>query len=127
MDLNAETVSRLKFIGKITKAKKIDTRSFTLLPDDIFTSIYRTIFKDDRNDTLDFLKKTICNSFELLSSYKLSKKSSDLEKYSNILTDLKSCKQGILNLKETYQKDLKFGTDIDVLLQYIDAELKEYE
>ena len=43
----------------------------------------------------------------------------------NIVNDLKSSKNGLQNLKETYNNDIKFMCDIDVLIQIIDAKLLE--
>ena len=43
----------------------------------------------------------------------------------NLVEDLKNSKKGLMNLKETYNLDIKFCCDIDTLLQMIDAKLSE--
>ena len=43
----------------------------------------------------------------------------------NLIEDLKHCKSGITNLKETYIQDIKFCCDIDTLLQIVEAKLTE--
>ena len=40
---------------------------------------------------------------------------------------MKSSKNGLQNLKETYSDDIKFLCDIDVLVQIIDAKLSEID
>jgi hypothetical protein len=41
----------------------------------------------------------------------------------NLISDLRNSKNGLNNLKETYNLDVKFVCDLDTLLQTIDAKL----
>jgi len=44
----------------------------------------------------------------------------------NLISDLRDSKNGLMNLRETYVLDLKFGCDIQTMLQMIDAKLLEF-
>ena len=68
MITNKETISRLKFIGKIQINDKIDLKNMSISPDGIFTQLSRTVFQDNRNKTLVFLQDTINKAFEIYSS-----------------------------------------------------------
>lgn len=127
MNSNKETISRLKFIGKIQIGDKIDLKNMHLQTDGLLTQISRTINQENRNKTLVFLQDTINKAFEILKCYDKSFKNSDKIMCLNILNDLKSSKSGLLNLKETYSFDIKFCCDIDVLLEMIEAKLIELE
>jgi hypothetical protein len=127
MNSNKETISRLKFIGKIQIGDKIDLKNMHLQTDGLFTQISRTINQENRNKTLVFIQDTINKAFEILKCYEKSTKNSDKIMCLNILNDLKSSKNGLLNLKETYSFDIKFCCDIDVLLEMIEAKLIELD
>lgn len=125
MDKN-EVISKLKFISKINKGEKINTRYMFVQQDDLPTKISRTFFnKDNRVNALSFIKNTIDNSFELIRAYSRSEHLFEREMCINILRDLKLAKNGIVNLKDTYITDIKFCCDMDTLLQDIDAKLNE--
>jgi len=125
MNENRETISRLKFIGKIQIGDKIDLKNMHLQSDSLVTQISRTVFQDNRNKSLTFIQDTISKSFEILRCYDKSKKNSEKIMCLNIMSDLKIAKNGLRNLKETYLHDIKFCCDIDVLLQTIDLKLSE--
>ena len=125
MDCNKETISRLKFIGKIQIGDKINLKSMYMQTDSIITQLLRTVFQDNRNKTLVFLQDTINKAFEILKCYDKSKKNSDKIMCMNVISDLKGVRQGLKNLKETYVIDIKFCCDIDVLLQLIEVKLSE--
>lgn len=123
---NNEIISRLKFISKIKTGEKINVRCLTVQPDDISTSFSRTFYnKDNRQNTLAFIQNTVERSFELINYYHKSEKLSDQLLRNCIIDDLQSSKTGIQNLRETYSHDVKFGCDLDTIVQHIDAILSE--
>ena len=69
MDINKETISRLKFIGKIQIGDKVNLRYMYIQPDGLLTQISRSLLQDNRTKTLSFLQDTINKTFEI---YKLS-------------------------------------------------------
>lgn len=127
MDNNKETISRLKFIGKIQIGEKVNLKYMYIQEDGFLTQLSRTICQDNRSKTLIFLQDTINKSFEILKCYQKSKKKSDKIMCMNLAEDLRNCKTGLLHLKETYTEDIKFCCDIDTLIQMIQAKLCETE
>ena len=122
---NKETISRLKFIGKIEINDKIDVKNMNIAHDGIMTQLSRTVFQDNRGKTLVFLQDTINKAFEIIKCYDRSNKNSDKIMCFNVINDLKSSRLGLKNLKETYITDIKFCCDIDVLLEMIEGKLSE--
>ena len=125
METNKETLSRLKFLGKIQIGEKINLKYMYVQNDGLLTQISRNIFQDNRNKTLIFVQDTINKSFEILNCYEKSVKLAERIMCDNIIEDLKNSKKGLINMKETYATDVKFCCDIDTLLQIIDARLTE--
>lgn len=125
MDNNKETISRLKFIGKIQIGEKVNLKYMYIQNDGLITQLYRIIFQENRSKTLTFLQDTVNKSFEILKCYQKSKKKADKIMCTNLVEDLKKSKEGFLNLKETYISDIKFCCDIDTILQLIEAKLTE--
>ena len=120
MDSSQETISRLKFIGRINKGEKINTRHIYTQPYGFVTSISRMfVYQDNRGNTLNFCHTTITRSFELLTSFDLSTKNSDKILYINLLKDLQQAISGLINLKHTYITDTKLCCDLDTLLECI--------
>ncbi len=124
MDSNKEIVSRLKFIGRIQKGEKINTRHMYVQQDGFTTIISRTfINQDNRANCLNFIQDTISKAFDLLALYERSDRNSDMMICLNIVKDIQASKIGINNIKETYMLDVKFTCDLDTLLEFIDAKL----
>jgi hypothetical protein len=123
MELNKETISRLKFIGKIQIGDKVNLKSMYIQPDGLITQLLRSLNQDNRSKTLIFLQDTFTKTFEILKLYENSTKSAEQIMCCNIISDLKLSKNGLSNLKETYADDIKFVCDLDTLLQTIDAKL----
>lgn len=127
IEVNKETISRLKFIGKIQIGDKVNIKNMYIQPDGLITQISRSILQDSRSKTLVFLQDTISKTFEILKCYERTKKNSDKIMCANLINDLKNSKIGIKNLKETYIIDIKFVCDLDTLLETIDAKLSEIQ
>lgn len=126
MESNKEVISSLKFIGKLQKGDKINTKFMYRQPDGVATRISRTLINhDNRHNALNFVQRTISNAFEIMSTYLKSDKQSDKTMCSHIAADLKFAKIGLEHLKDTYSEDLKFCCDMETLLQDIDSKLVE--
>lgn len=116
MDTENETISKLKFIGKINKGDKINTRKISVQSDGITTTFLRTfITQDNRQNTLSFIQETMKRSFDLLTIYKTNNKT----KYDNLSRDLLEAISGLDNLKSTYSTDIKFCCDLECIKQDI--------
>lgn len=127
MDGNQEIISRLKFIGKLKKGEKINTRHMYVQPDGITTSLSRTFaYQDNRGNALNFCQETISRSFELLITYERSDSSTEKVLFSRLIEDLQQSTVGLRNLKFTYITDTKFCCDMDTLLENVLAKLNKY-
>jgi hypothetical protein len=121
MENNEEVIARLKFIGHIQKDEKIDVRRVNRQPNTLLTKISRSvIYPDNRTNALKFVRDVIIRSFDIIEH---------LLNHNNILVsqgivlDLIKAKQGMLNLKYTYNEDTKFCCDIDVLIEQVSSKL----
>lgn len=127
MDNSQEIISRLKFIGKLKKGEKINTRHMYVQPDGFGTSLSRTfMYQDNRGNALNFCQDTITRSFELLISYERSLSESEQVLFYHLVKDLQQSSIGLINLKFTYVADTKFCCDMDTLLQYVQANLERF-
>ena len=124
MDTKQEITSKLKFIGKLKKGEKINTRHMYVQPDGLGTSFSRTfLYQDNRGNALSFVQETISRAFELLTTYERSKSHADKVHFNLLVTDLRNSAIGLANLKVTYIADTKFCCDMDTLLEHIHANL----
>lgn len=127
MENTKEIISRIKFIGKIQPGDKINTRYMYIQPKTFLTSLSRTLFSyDNRVNTITFLQESIYRCFDLITLLEINNKDSDKFVIDNILKDLIESKKGIINLKQTYETDIKFCCDIDTIIEYMDARLTDY-
>lgn len=126
MEPTPEILSRLKLLSHIQKGEKLLVRNMSIQQDNWFTRIMRTwVAPDNRQNTLKLTKEIISRSFEILIHNIKSEKEADIFQCRMIIHDLIKAKDGLLNLKATYVDDIKFGCDIDILLQQIAARLSE--
>ena len=123
--IETETISRLKFIGKIKKGDKINVKYMYTQTDNFFTRFSRSfLYQDNRSNTLTFIREIVMASLELLKKW-YEELESNKSRCKNIIIDLKNCKTGLSNLKETYVYDLKFTCDVDILLEIITIKIEE--
>jgi hypothetical protein len=119
-----EILSRLKFIGKIEKGNKINTKHIYVQNDSFFTAFSRTFLRqDNRWNTVTFIQETIFRGFEILDTYERSSKPDEKSLCTHIIKDLKKCKDGINNIKSTYIADTKFCCDMDTILILVSSKL----
>ena len=124
-DNQRETISKLKFLGKIKKGEKINVKEMTLQTESYLTAASRTLwFVDNRNNTMSFIQTTIQAGFDLLNLLnKNTGNVSDDELSKTIIRDISSAKIGINNLKTTYSDDTYFCCSVDTFVQTITAKL----
>ena len=128
MNDNREVISRLKFISKLKKGEKINTRHLYVQADGWSTSFSRTfLYQDNRGNALSLVQQTIARSFDLLASYERSEKKEDKVHYQLLIKDLRNAANGLVNLKCTYLTDTKFCCDMDTLLEDIHARLARFD
>jgi hypothetical protein len=121
MENNEEVIARLKFIGHIQKDEKINVRQVNRQPNTLFTKISRSvIYPDNRTNALKFVRDVILRSFDIIEHLLHH---DDILVSHGIVADLVKAKQGMLNLKYTYNEDTKFCCDIDVLIEQVGSKL----
>ena len=124
-DNQRETISKLKFLGRIKKGEKINVKEMTLQTESYLTAASRTLwFVDNRNNTMSFIQTTIQGGFALL--HLLNKNTgniSDDEVSKAIVRDITSAKLGINNLKTTYSDDTYFCCSVDTFVETISAKV----
>lgn len=125
MDEDKEIISKLKFIGKLEKGEKINVKHMFVQPEGILTSISRTIInRSNRKETIEFISKTIEKSVKIIQLFSLhNEPNPTVQIRQNIIEDLDRAKRGLINLKDTYNDDVKFCCDIDTILEQVDAYL----
>ncbi len=112
--------STLKFIGQIGKNEKIDVKNMYLQPNTFITSIIRTLYQlDNRQNTLELIQKTIEQCLEIIRN-----ENTDTQIKNNFLVDLEKSKEGIRNLKYTYNNDTMFCCNLESIIQMIDSKFK---
>lgn len=127
MDSYQEIISRLKFIGKLKKGEKINTKQMYVQQEGLATTLSRTFWaQDNRINTINFIHETIKFSFELLNNYDRSDSTPEKELAKHLVKDLRQVNQGLEKLKQTYILDTKFCCDIDTLMEDIKAKLVVY-
>ena len=124
-DRHKDIIKKLKFIAKIEGGERINVATVSTMPNNLYTSTYRTFYKESRMKTFQFLNDVIDRSFELIILHKDSAKVSDRITCSQIVEDLHLSVIGLTNLKVTYGDDRNFACDIDTLIGSIFARLAE--
>jgi hypothetical protein len=119
-----DMLASLKFIGQIRRSEKICVKDKLVLPDTYTTSFHRTFVNPEtRDDTFNFINKSIKDAFGLLKKYGECKNGFEKVLTTHILADLESAKSGLQNIKATYNSDIMFSCKIDTLLQEIEARM----
>jgi len=127
MESNSEVISKLKLIGKLQNGEKLNTKYIFIQKDSFLTRLSRWLYwQDNRQNTINFVRNTIYSTFSMIITLKKSNKSYDNLIILNIIEDLESAKQGMVNLKNTYADDVKFCCDIETLLEAVEVELSKY-
>jgi hypothetical protein len=117
MENHEEIMSRLKFIGHIEKDEKINVRHVNRQPNNLITKFSRTIiYPDNRSNALKFIKDVVSRSFEIIEHYIYQ---NNVIITQGIVNDLINARQGLINLKYTYNDDTKFCCDMDVIIETI--------
>lgn len=124
MDNNPEVIARIKFIGRLQKGEKINTRRHVVQSNGFITTLVRTFWEqDNRSNTLSFLQETIRSTFRLLDTFDKANTKESIKLRDLLFDDLKAVLTGLANIKHTYAKDIKFCCDIDTLIELIVTKL----
>lgn len=126
--MDDEIIPRIKFIGKIQKGEKMNVKHMQVQQDSILTKISRSFIRTDtRANTYTFVNYSIKKGFEILYQHLDSQKPFDRILCLNLMTDIRNCKSGLQNIRETYIEDLMFCCKIDALIEETDARINDIE
>ncbi|MHA2083700.1 MAG: hypothetical protein ACXABD_08090 [Candidatus Thorarchaeota archaeon] len=125
MDENQQdTITRLKFLGKVNKGEKINVKELTLQSEGYVTALSRSVWcVDNRNNTISFIQNTIQAAFNLIQLLSKNNGISDQELAKTIIRDIGLAKIGINNLKTTYSEDTFFCCSVDTYVTTVNARL----
>lgn len=126
--MDEEVIPRIKFISKIQKGEKINVRHLSIQQDNLITKFIRSFIQTDtRANTSTFIYHSIKKGFEILNMHVTSNDPFDRALCKNLIVDLRNCRVGILNLKDTYVDDIMFCCKLDALLEDTEARLNDIE
>ncbi len=124
-DLIDNTITNLKIIASCPKNSRLCVRKSQLMveTDDYLQSTRRWFYRDSRDLTLIHIKNTINNTINLIKSITNKEIVIDLKEWTltTLLEELLNSKEGLNNLKSTYNNDSVFKANIDILIQKITA------
>ena len=120
-DLIDNTITNLKIIALCPKNSRLCVRKNQLMieTDDYLQSARRWFYRDSRDLTLFHIKNTISNAITLIKSLNNKDFSLDLKDWTltTLLQELLNAKEGLINLKETYNDDSVFKANIDIIIE----------
>ena len=127
MDENQQnTITRLKFLGKVNKGEKINVKEMTLQSEGYVTALSRSVWcVDNRNNTISFIQNTVQAAFNLVQLLSKNSGISDHELAKTIIRDISLAKIGINNLKTTYSEDTFFCCSVDTYVETMNAKLMD--
>jgi ribosome maturation protein Sdo1 len=126
--MDDDVIPRIKFIGKIQKGEKMNVKHMQIQQDTILTKIFRSfVYNDNRTNTFNFINTSIKKAFEILNMHMDSDKQFDKKICQNIINDLRQCRYGMINIKDTYMDDLMFCCKMDSLIEESEARINDIE
>jgi len=126
MDPTHEISSQLKFIATIQAGDKINVVNKQTEEPGWKTSIMRWLIHPDRREnTLEFLSSIFTKSFRILDIFLKSTIRSERTLCLNIIKDLYNARDGVNNLKITYQDDNMFCCRLETLYESVLGKIEE--
>jgi len=126
--MDDDIIPRIKFIARIQTGEKMNVKHMQIVQDNIFTKILRTfIHNDTRTNTYTFISTALKKGFEILSMHLENNDIFDRSLCQNLIYDLRQCKHGMQNVKETYMDDLMFCCKMDTLMEETAARIQDFE
>jgi len=126
--MDDDIIPRIKFIGKIQKGEKMNVKHMQVHPDSIVTKIIRSfVHTDTRANTFTFINTSIKKGFDILAMHLDNNRQFDRTLCQNLIADLRQCKAGMQNVKDTYIEDLMFCCKMDALMEETEARIHDIE
>jgi|688.fasta_scaffold371972_2 hypothetical protein len=124
---NRDTITNLKWVGTFQAGDKIDSKNLCIESNTLWTPIKRLVMGESRTTTFSFLSSTIDRSFDIISTYVHSDKTSDRIYCSNIVKDLVKAVDGLKAMQKTYKDDTQFRCSIDTVIEGVQGRLIELQ
>jgi len=126
--MDDDIIPRIKFIGKIQKGEKMNVKHMQIVQDSLLAKIMRSfVHNDTRANTFTFVSTTIKKGFEILMMHIGTNEQFDRSLCQNLIVDLRQCRMGMQNIKDTYIEDLMFCCKMDALMEETDARIQDLE
>ena len=120
-DVFRDVVSELKYLSFIQKNQKMSTKDHTVYKNDWYDFIFRRwVQPESRSDTVNYLETTIDKAFRYISEC------DSIERKKTLVACLQESKDGMKNLRYTYQHDAFMKGKIDSILLEIDTKIDEF-
>ena len=114
----------LRLISKIEVGNKlVQTDKHVNIDTSYFQSITRWFRGANRNDTIKFMNLVFIKAFELNDKLLEDKSEDSIQTLLRLNSDLKNSLTGLVNLKHTYSTDKLIQSEIDVMMDDIQARL----
>jgi len=119
-------LSKLKFLSKIKPNEKINVKNMTLVEHDRFqVNLYRFVYGESRQTTLDFINSVLSEAIDICSSYLFREEKFYRQIGGMLLEGVEECRQGITNLTTTYTDDRMFVSKLDTLMKTLNIKMDE--
>lgn len=113
-----DVIVRLKWIASVREGEKLDTRSMTVQPMSMMTSVTRALKGLNRAQTLMFLNGTITQAVRIIGEdINHITHASDRPAIERLIVDLDSALKGLVFIKQTYSDDRTFNCALDELTE----------
>lgn len=124
--MTQEIISKLIFISKIKENEVVDVSHLSVQDVGWITSLYRTFIArgESRETTLEFITGITHEAIEQANLYIHGDEHFIRQVGDMILGALEEAKNGINNLKKTYQSDRLFVSKIETLLKTLDIKIE---
>ena len=131
-----EVIGKLKFMSKIQKGEKINVRQLFVRDNDSdIQRLLRTVRNfgayllasdvvESKKATLTFIQETVNSAITLIAIYRRDNDDFKKSIADIIVNNLEESKIGIRNLISTYQKDRKFISEAEAVIQTVEARIR---
>jgi len=123
-----DVIVRLKWIAGIQEGEKLDTRTMSIQPMGMYTSVTRLIRGLNRTQTRTFITSTVQQAVRMIGDdINHITHPSDLPAIERLIQDLENSLKGVSNVKQTYVEDRTFNCALDALSETTSQHLVNFK
>lgn len=120
-----DLMARLKLLSQLQKYQKINIKTLNFEVTSFWSSLKRFWYQESRQDTLEFVRTTIFQSFNLFYAYANENTDLSINMCRSLLIDLQNSIAGIEALQVTYEKDKMLCAQLSVIARSIQIKLQD--